>query len=407
MLEDQYKIKSTTPSDVNEHLPTLCKLAEECTHITEAGVRSVVSSYAFATALKGKADHTLVQVDLVKSPNVTQFQAECKAEGVHTLFYEESDLTCPLADTDMFFIDTWHIYGHLKRELARWHSYTKKYIVMHDTTVDEWLGETIRNGWNAVEQSKQTGIPVDEITKGLWPAIDEFLKEHPEWLLEKRYTNNNGLTILKRRPANDSFVIGFLNTKGGAVTKALSCLLDQTVDKARTHIVLASLTEVPEHITFELLNRRKYASVTQYVGNHMHEYIVGKALELGAHACLMESRHLLEPYAIQTLVDSKEKGVIAPMLTSQTRYSNYHTKVDANGYCLDDPMYDDFLYKRVKGQIAVPVVNGIYFVHHNLLPQISYTDGSKRDSYVIMSDGLRKKGISQYLDNRRDYGTIV
>jgi hypothetical protein len=644
MLEDQYKIKSTTPSDIHEHLPTLRKLAEECAHITEAGVRSVVSSYAFAAALKGKVDHTLVQVDLAKSPNVTKFQAECKAEGVNTIFYEESDLTCPLAETDMFFIDTWHIYGHLKRELNRWHSYAKKYIVLHDTTVDEWLGETIRNRWNAAEQSKQTGIPVDEITKGLWPAIDEFLKEHPEWMLEKRYTNNNGLTILKRRSvanpwnsvtrirppvlvekhkylqaiidflssaespertlpiqfhyemvnhpvifynteqltradmltnvmktvtnplvkeiwdysaencrilaskgivakhvplvspaayvqqikdlrkdliydvgfcggihgtttcrrqvilnklrdagisvhfvnkfglerdkelakcriilnvhyaedfkifeqvrcdvwlragvpvisetsldddprcinvsydsivdttvtmlkrmrprqaANDSLVIGFVNTKGGAVTKALSCLLDQTVDKARTHIVLASATELPEYITFELLNRREYASVTQYVGNHAHEYIVGKALQLGAHACFMESRHLLEPYTLQTLLDSKEKGVIAPMLTSQTRYSNYHTKVDTNGYCLDEPMYDDLLYKRVKGQIAVPVVNGIYFVHHKFLSQIFYTDGTKRDSYVIMSDNLRKKGIPQYLDNRRDYGTIV
>jgi len=197
-LEQQYYSKVITPSDINEHMPILHKLAKECTHVTEAGVRSVVSSYAFATALKGKADHTLVQVDLVRSSNVIRFQSECKAEGVNTIFYEESDLTCPLAETDLFFIDTWHIYGHLKRELARWHSYAKKYIVMHDTTVDEWAGETIRNGWNASEQSKKTGIPVEEITRGLWPAIDEFLKEHPEWMLEKRYTNNNGLTILKR-----------------------------------------------------------------------------------------------------------------------------------------------------------------------------------------------------------------
>jgi hypothetical protein len=34
--------------------------------------------------------------------------------------------------------------------------------------------------------------------RGLWPAIDEFLKEHSEWKLEMRYTNNNGLTILSR-----------------------------------------------------------------------------------------------------------------------------------------------------------------------------------------------------------------
>lgn len=198
VLEAQYSLKCKTPSDINEHLPTLRALAFECRHITEAGVRSVVSSYAFATALKGKPDHKLVQVDLEKSPNVTKFQAECAAERVNTIFYEESDLTCPVAETDLLFIDTWHIYGHLKRELARWHSYAKTYIVLHDTTVDEWVGETIRNGWDPVAQSKSSGIPVEEIKKGLWPAVEEFLRDHPEWRLEKRYTNNNGLTILKR-----------------------------------------------------------------------------------------------------------------------------------------------------------------------------------------------------------------
>ena len=48
------------------------------------------------------------------------------------------------------------------------------------------------------EQSKQFNIPVAEIIKGLWPAIEEFLNDNPEWKLIERYTNNNGLTILKR-----------------------------------------------------------------------------------------------------------------------------------------------------------------------------------------------------------------
>jgi hypothetical protein len=64
--------------------------------------------------------------------------------------------------------------------------------------VDEWEGETIRVGWNAEEQSRQSGIPVAEIRCGLWPAVDEFLKNHTEWTLHERFTNNNGLTILKR-----------------------------------------------------------------------------------------------------------------------------------------------------------------------------------------------------------------
>jgi len=54
-------------------------------------------------------------------------------------------------------------------------------------------------GWNAEAQSREHGIPVDEIKKGLWPAISEFLNDHPEWKLELRLFNNNGLTVLSRR----------------------------------------------------------------------------------------------------------------------------------------------------------------------------------------------------------------
>jgi hypothetical protein len=77
-------------------------------------------------------------------------------------------------------------------------SSSKSILFFHDTTTDEIYGETLRNGWNAVEQSQSSGIPVDEITRGLGPAITEFLNEHPEWQVEQKLTNNNGLTILRR-----------------------------------------------------------------------------------------------------------------------------------------------------------------------------------------------------------------
>jgi hypothetical protein len=87
----------------------------------------------------------------------------------------------------------------LKRELAHWHPHVRKYIILHDTTVDEWYGETIRNGWDAESQSRETGIPVDEIRKGLWPAVSEFLLQHPEWTVRERFVHNNGLTVLEKR----------------------------------------------------------------------------------------------------------------------------------------------------------------------------------------------------------------
>jgi len=157
-----------------------------------------VSSYAFALGLKETKGNQYYLVDPAESPNMQAFLSLCKSEGVNAEFWNKSDLECPIVETDLLFIDTWHVYGQLKRELARWHSSVKKYIIMHDTTVDEWMGETIRVGWNANEQSKTFGIPVDEINKGLGPAIDEFLGSHPEWTIEKKFVNNNGLTILKR-----------------------------------------------------------------------------------------------------------------------------------------------------------------------------------------------------------------
>ena len=198
VLYNKYLNRCRTPSDINEHLPTLYEYAKKCKHVTEAGVRTAVSSYAFGAGLVGQEGNKLVQIDLNDSAEIQVFLKDCASEGVNAMFYKQSDLDAPMEQTDLFFIDTWHVYGHLKRELARWHSYVSKYIILHDTTLDEIYGETIRNGWDAQSQSFASGIPVDEITKGLWPAVTEFLTDHPEWTLEKRYTNNNGLTILRR-----------------------------------------------------------------------------------------------------------------------------------------------------------------------------------------------------------------
>ena len=198
-LLDTYQAKYHTHSDINEHLPILLAYAKQCTTVTECGVRYPTSAYAFAAGLKGTPGNTYRMVDTVKSGSIDPFLLECQAEGVSATFETSSDLECTLIDTDLLFIDTWHVYGQLKRELAYWHDSVKKFIILHDTTVDEIRGETIRNGWDPVSQSATTGIPIDEITKGVWPAVTEFLEAHPEWIIDLRLTNNNGLTILKRQ----------------------------------------------------------------------------------------------------------------------------------------------------------------------------------------------------------------
>lgn len=198
MIVTQFNMLSKIPSDIHEHLPTLFEYAKKCDSVVECGVRSIVSSYAFASGLLENKNNMFTMVDPMKSSEMDGFLAQCNLESIHAKFIHESDLVCDPIQTDLLFIDTWHVYGQLKRELAHWHQSVKKYIIMHDTTVDEWQGETVRCCLDAAKQSQDFGIPVEEINKGLWPAIDEFLKEHSEWVIEKRYTNNNGLTILAR-----------------------------------------------------------------------------------------------------------------------------------------------------------------------------------------------------------------
>lgn len=188
MLENIYNNLVETPSDINEHLPTLKKYTEECNHVTEMGVRWVVSTYAF---LMGKPK-TLVSID-IQSPadagiDMVKIEEMARNIGCEFTFKLGNTLEINIEQTDLLFIDTWHAYIQLKNELERYHNKVNKYIILHDTTLFESIDEA--NHYNS-------NLKGDK--EGLWSAVEEFLQIHKEWELHERYTNNNGLTILKRK----------------------------------------------------------------------------------------------------------------------------------------------------------------------------------------------------------------
>jgi hypothetical protein len=190
--------KIQTPGDIHEHLAVLREYAGRCESIVECGVLNSVSSYAFATALLEKPNNQYLLVDPYRNAGMDTFLEACAREGINARFHHGSDLESPRVEADLVFIDTWHIYAQLKRELDYWGDYAKKYLILHDTTVDEWDGESIRGRFDIQKQARETGWPADEIAKGLWPAVEEYLAAHSEWQLERRFVNNNGLTILRR-----------------------------------------------------------------------------------------------------------------------------------------------------------------------------------------------------------------
>ena len=182
-------------SDISEHIQTLYKYTLECDSVFETGVRGVVSSYAFAFALFNKPGARYFLNDIDKC-NIEDLYDNCKEYmNVKYEWCNNLDIKFEPGETyDLTFIDTWHCYAQLTRELEKFSKLTNKYIIMHDTTVDEWDSESVRMRWNIKEQSIQTGFPEEEIRKGLWPAVEDFLTKNDDWVLHERFRNNNGLT---------------------------------------------------------------------------------------------------------------------------------------------------------------------------------------------------------------------
>lgn len=188
LIELNYTQEVNRPSDINEHLQVLRELGQECDHITEFGVRNVVSTWAFLAAKPKK----LISYDIEKHPNISTAYLAAEEAGLNFSFVHADVLKIEIEQTDLLFIDTLHIYSQLRRELELHSSKAKKYIVLHDTSTYAYKPEPSEWQTPAIMQNYVT----DDM--GIWPAIEEFLSLNPSWSLHKRFYNNNGLTVLKR-----------------------------------------------------------------------------------------------------------------------------------------------------------------------------------------------------------------
>lgn len=201
IINIMYRKHLTTPGDIWEHMQTLRNYAAKCGTVAEMGVRSPVSTWAFLGGLGesiAPGTKTLFCVD-IEPVDMDLPKALAAQAGIHLEFLQENSATVNFGtDVDLLFIDTWHVYGHLKRELEFHHAHVTKYIIMHDTTLDAVGGESLRCGLDVHEQAAKTGYPLDEICTGLEPALQEFLAAHPEWHVKEKFENCNGLTILAR-----------------------------------------------------------------------------------------------------------------------------------------------------------------------------------------------------------------
>jgi hypothetical protein len=198
--------------NINEHLLTLVGLVVSCNAHTNVELGTLgVSTHAWSHGLQKTCEdgegRRVVCIDKSSRSRKPVRKLNRRTPGVSVEFIHGSSIEVLPMPCDICFIDSLHVYGQLKRELEHWHASVKHYIVMHDTTVDGERGEYLRHIRKRTPLDKfadAVKLPPEEITRGLWPAVTEFLEAHPEWKILIRYTHNNGLTILQRVSTTDA-----------------------------------------------------------------------------------------------------------------------------------------------------------------------------------------------------------
>jgi len=175
-LEDLYADVCNTVSEIYKHCPTLCDLASKCEHVTELGMNTMASTVALLAPQPKKLISYGGQLDKIE--RVRQVLEPIKGETELHLKHGDS-LRISIEVTDMLFIDTFHTYTRLKKELNRHAGKVKKYIVFHDTTAFASRGE-------------------DGSCPGITQAILEFLQKHTNWRIILDVRNNNGLIALEK-----------------------------------------------------------------------------------------------------------------------------------------------------------------------------------------------------------------
>lgn len=190
-ITEKFNSHRSKASDINEHLITLFELSQECSHITEMGVRWVSSTWAFVNAKPNK----IISYDIVTNPNINEVIDLCKEYSINYAFEERDVLKLEIEPTEFLFIDTLHTYTQLTEELKLHSSKVSKYIALHDTEHFGRSDENIYDHASDVVKTKKSE------KQGLMTAVEDFLTTDlgQSWEIHKIYKNNNGLTVLKNR----------------------------------------------------------------------------------------------------------------------------------------------------------------------------------------------------------------
>ncbi len=127
---------------------------------------------------------------------------------------------------------------------------------------------------------------------------------------------------------------------------------------------------------------------------------------------VVDADNLISPFTLKNLINSNVE-VIAPMLNSNTIYSNFHENSNDKNYMNKNSEYMKILNKKKIGIIEVDLIHCTYLIKYSALEKMLnnkenklYDDDSGDYEFKIFNNSLKKYNIKRYIDNRYFYGII-
>jgi len=160
----------SNPRDLDKHLDKIAEYAAKCDHVTEVTHRRE-STVALLAARKKVCSYQSEHDPLI-GRLIDIFPTKLDAKLV------KIDSPPQLVEeTELLFLDTVGTYDRLKVELFLYTPKVSRYIIIHDTQV-------------YAEKGEYGG------SRGLLPALREFMREQPEWSVIYHTTEQYGLTVI-------------------------------------------------------------------------------------------------------------------------------------------------------------------------------------------------------------------
>lgn len=195
-------------SNENVFVPVFKDLAKSCSTVIECSTgREVATPWALLAGLaesEADAPKVLYRAPMTKDSAIL-FKPLLEAAKEASIEVKTKEDLAESEQADVVFIDSCNVESYAKTALEEYHARAKRLIVLF-TTAPRSAEQTMRAVANVLHVSRLSGFTVQEIMKGLGTAVDDFVAEHPEWIVKDPLGALQGLVILERSssPAADA-----------------------------------------------------------------------------------------------------------------------------------------------------------------------------------------------------------